>query len=81
MQLSLCRFSTSFPMNFVTHSKEVCQRLGTCNVIICMKHWIEAACTMRRIVKICPLSHPFKLDISGNNVPLCMYALNKIKFR
>ena len=33
--LHLCRFSTSFPMNFVTHSLEVCQRLGTCSVIIC----------------------------------------------
>ena len=44
--LRLCRFSTSFPMNcvtmkFVTHSKEVCQRLGACSVI-CVKLWIKA---------------------------------------
>ena len=46
VQLRLCRFSTSFPMNcvtmkFVTHSKEVCQRLGACSVI-CVKLWIKA---------------------------------------
>ena len=33
----LCRFSASFPVNFVTHSIEVCQRLGTCSAIICAK--------------------------------------------
>ena len=45
----LCRFSTSFPMIFVTNSTEVCQHLGTCShcVIICVKLWIKAvSCTM-----------------------------------
>ena len=45
VQLRLGRFSTSFPMNFVIHSTEVCQRLRTCShgsVIIYMKLWMEA---------------------------------------
>ena len=51
VQLHLCRFSTSFPVTLVII--EVCQCLGTCSVIMCMKLWIKNQGSVLRHVTDC----------------------------